>query len=157
MAHKPFSSDALQAMAPLVAQTLRQRGLGHLVLLGRLAQHWHDIAGPQLATVTQPDSIRGRVLFITVSDAIWLQQVTFYQAQLLENLRSVLGDVSITRLHFTLALSSRQSVPSAPEAIPELLTAEEAQQVQEGTADIADPDLREAIRRAWQRGWQARR
>src|SRR5688572_9081833 len=78
MAHQPPSPGALQAMAPLVAQTLRQRGLGHLVLLGRLVQHWHDIAGPPLATVTQPDSIRGRVLFITVSDAIWLQQVTFY-------------------------------------------------------------------------------
>jgi len=33
----------------------------------------------------------------------------------------------------------------------------EEQQMQEGTASIADPDLREAVRRAWQRGWQARR
>jgi len=158
---QPLSStSALQAMAPMVAQALRQRGLGHLVLLGRLVQHWHDIAGLQLAAVTQPDSIRGRVLFITVNDAIWLQQVTFYQAQLLENIRSAIGDVAITKLHFTLARSSsRQPELSSPEEMPEPLplTAEEARQVQEGTADITDPDLREAIRRAWQRGWQARK
>ena len=151
---------ALQALAPVLAQALRQRGLGHVVLLARIVQHWCTIAGPQLATVTQPESLRARVLFVTVSDAIWLQQVTFYHAQLLENMRRILGDVPITRLHFTLAMSSPpQPVCSSPEEVlePVPLTAVEEQQVQEGTAGIADPELREAVRRAWQRGWQARR
>jgi predicted nucleic acid-binding Zn ribbon protein len=153
-------AGTLQALAPVLAQTLRQRGLGHLVLLGQIIQHWQAIAGPQLAAVTQPESIRARVLFITVSDAIWLQQITFYQAQLLENMRSVLGNVAITRLHFTLAMSSaRRPVLSSPaeELEPLPLTVAEEQQMQDGTASIADPDLREAVRRAWQRGWQARR
>ena len=160
MDRPPPNAGALQALAPALAQTLRQRGLGHLVLLGQIVRHWPVIAGPQLATATQPESIRARVLFITVRDAIWLQQITFYQAQLLENMRSVLGDVAITRLHFTLARSSsQQQVLSPPEEglEPLPLTAVEEQQMQEGTASIADPDLREAVRRAWQRGWQARR
>ena len=159
MDRQATNAGTLQALAPALAQALRQRGLGHLVLLGQIIRYWHAIAGPQLAAVTQPESIRARVLFITVSDAIWLQQITFYQAQLLENIRSVLGNVAITRLHFTLARSSRQPVLSPPEAglEPLPLTAVEEQQMQEGTASIADPDLREAVRRAWQRGWQARR
>ena len=106
MDRQSTNAGTLQALAPALAQALRQRGLGHLVLLGQIIRHWHAIAGPQLAAVTQPESIRARVLFITVSDAIWLQQITFYQAQLLENIRSVLGNVAITRLHFTLAMSS---------------------------------------------------
>ena len=157
---QPSKADALQSIAPVLAQALRQRGLGHLVLLGRIVQHWYTIAGPQLTAVTQPESIRGRVLFVTVSDAIWLQQITFYQAQLLENIRSVLGDVPITKLHFMLAMaSSRQPVLSPPEEDlePLPLTAVEEQQMQEGTASIADPELREAVRQAWQRGWQVRR
>ena len=160
MDRPPSKAGAMQALAPALAQALRQRGLGHLVLFGEIVRHWHDIAEPQLAAVTQPESIRARVLFIMVCDAIWLQQITFYQAQLLENIRRVLGDVAITRLHFTLAMSaSRQPVPPPPEQGPGpvLLTAGEAQQMQESTAGIADPDLREAVRRAWQQGWQARR
>ena len=160
MDRQTTNAGTLQALAPALAQALRQRGLGHLVLLGQIIRYWHAIAGPQLAAVTQPESIRARVLFITVSDAIWLQQITFYQAQLLENIRSVLGNVALTRLHFTLAMSSsRPPVLSPPEAGLESLplTAVEEQQMQEGTASIADPDLREAVRRAWQRGWQARR
>jgi len=160
MDRQTSNAGALQALAPVLAQALRQRGLGHLVLLARVVQYWHTIAGPQLAAVTQPESIRARVLFVTVSDAIWLQQVTFYQAQLLENMRRVLGDVPITKLHFRLAMSSsRQPVSSSPEEVlePAPLTAVEEQQVQEGTAGIADPELREAVKRAWQRGWQAKR
>jgi len=160
MDRQSTNAGTLQALAPALAQALRQRGLGHLVLLGQIIRSWHVIAGPQLAAVTQPESIRARVLFITVSDAIWLQQITFYQAQLLENIRSVLGDVPITKLHFTLAMSSsRQPVLFPPEEDlePLPLTAVEEQQMQEGTASIADPDLREAVRRAWQRGWQVRR
>src|SRR5215468_11812693 len=160
MDRQSTNAGTLQGLAPVLAQALRQRGLGHLVLFGQIIRHWHTIAGPQLAAVTQPESIRARVLFITVSDAIWLQQITFYQAQLLENIRSVLGDVPITKLHFTLAMSSsRQPVLSPPEEglEPLPLTAVEEQQMQEGTASIADPDLREAVRRAWQRGWQVRR
>jgi len=156
------STDAgtLQALAPVLALALRQRGLGHLVLLGQIIRHWRAIAGPQLVAVTQPESIRARVLFITVSDAIWLQQVTFYQAQLLENIRGVLGNVAITRLHFALAMpSARRPVlsPSGAGLEPLPLTVAEEQQMQEGTAHIADPGLREAVRRAWQLGWQARR
>ena len=160
MERQPSNAGALQALAPVLAQALRQRGFGHLVLLARVVQYWHTIAGPQLAAVTQPESIRARVLFVTVSDAIWLQQVTFYQAQLLENMQRVLGDVPITKLHFRLAMSlPRQPVCSSPEEVlePAPLTTIEEQQVQEGTAGIADPDLREAVRRAWQQGWQARR
>ena len=160
MDRQSADASALQALAPVLAQALRQRGLGHLVLLGQIVRHWHAIAGPQLAAVTQPESIRARVLFLTVSDAIWLQQITFYQAQLLANIRSVLGNVAITRLHFTLARSSTQrSVLFPPEEgrEPLPLTRVEEQRMQEDTASIADPDLREAVRRAWQLGWQARR
>ena len=160
MDRQSANAGTLQALAPILAQALRQRGLGHLVLLGQIVQHWHAIAGPQLAAVTQPESIRARVLFITVSDAIWLQQITFYQAQLLANIRSVLGNVAITRLHFMLAMASAQRPvlsPAEEQLEPVPLTVAEEQQMQEGTAHIADPDLRETVRRAWQLGWQARR
>jgi hypothetical protein len=98
-------------------------------------------------------------LFVAVTDAIWLQHLTFYQSQLLQKIRHVLGEVPISRLHFTLASSSQPPMLSGPEEVqePTPLTAEEERQVQEGTAGIADPDLREVVRRAWRQGWQARR
>jgi hypothetical protein len=99
------------------------------------------------------------VLFVTVADAIWLQQLTFYQAQLLRNIYRVLGDVPIGKLHFTLA-SSCQTPSQERDAEPEErlpLTAAEEHQILEDTAAIMDADLREAVQRAWRCGWQAGR
>jgi predicted nucleic acid-binding Zn ribbon protein len=123
-------------------------------------QHWEEVVGPQIATVAHPEGVRTRVLFVTVTDAIWLQQLTFYHAQILQQLQQVLGDVPIVRVHFTLTTLSRPvatGAQAAPEPPPLSLTAAEERQVLEGTAAIADADLREAVRRAWRRGWEARR
>ncbi len=157
--------DKLQPLASLLSQTLERRGLGRVVLLSRLYQHWSEIVGPQLAKVAQPEGVRSRVLFITVADAIWLQQLKFYQSQLLQNIRKVLGDVPIQRLHCTLAApaarpsEARRSGgrrPRAADPPPLPLTAEEERQVLTGTDDIADPELRELVRRTWRKGWQSR-
>ena len=160
----------LQPLAPLVVLTLRRAGLGRVVLMSRLLRHWEKIVGPQLAAVAQPEAVRSRVLFVTVTDDIWLQQLMFYQSQLLQNIRNVLGEVSITRLHFSLASSpsvrgglrgaprpeqAESDTACADDSLP--LTTAEEQQVFAGTEEIADPELRDAVRRAWRVGWQAGR
>jgi hypothetical protein len=151
---------SLQPLALIVDQVLHQAGLGRVALLGHLQQQWETIVGKRVAAVTHPESVRGRVLFVTVRDAIWLQQLTFYQTQLLQNIRQALGDVPIARLHFTLASPATHTGLDAEET-PTLqhqpLTDEEEGQVLERTAPIADPELRDAVRRAWRRGWETHR
>lgn len=149
------AKTGLQPMAPILAQTLRQAGLDRVMLLAQITQHWEKIAGAQIVAVARPEHIRSRVLFVTVADAIWLQQITFYQAQLLRNIRRVLGDVPLSKLHFVLR--SRLPEPNVQEENPRTflpLTANEERQVLEETADIADTALRVAIQRAWRRDWQ---
>jgi predicted nucleic acid-binding Zn ribbon protein len=158
MGRRAPKSGTLQPVAPILAQTLRQAGLERVTLLAQLVRHWEDIVGSQIAAVARPDGMRGRVLFVTVTDAIWLQQLTFYQARVLHNIRRVLGDVPIGKLHFMVASSSQAASPRT-EGVPELLplTTAEERQVLEGTAEIVDTDLREVVRQAWRRGWQLRR
>ncbi|WP_089718044.1 DUF721 domain-containing protein [Candidatus Entotheonella palauensis] len=159
-------NEKLEPLAPLLTQTLERRGLGRVALLSRLQQHWPEIVGPQLAKVAQPEGLRSRVLFISVVDAVWLQQLKFYQSHVLQNMRRALGDVPIHRLHCTLAAPARVVRPteapaqakSAEAGQPPLpLTAEEERQVITSTDSIADPELRELVRRTWRKGWQVRR
>jgi hypothetical protein len=101
-------------------------------------------------------------LLISVSDAIWLQQMTFYQTQLRHNIRSVVGNVKVSNLRFVLAYASDQpsrprTSPEGPTQQPALLTADEERRVREGTACIADAELREAARRAWRQDLLAKR
>ena len=160
MGRRPPRSGTLQPLAPVVTQALHQVGLGRIALLAQIVRHWEEIVGPPIAAVAYPEGVRARVLFVTVTDAIWLQQLTFCQTQLLQKLRQVLGDVPIRRLHFTLVASPRPSLPRGAEAVTppsQPLTAEEELQVAESTAGIADAELREVVQRAWRRGWGVRK
>lgn len=160
MAQHPTEENWLQSFAPLLADTLRQRGLGNLIVMSRLGELWPTIAGPMLAGVTRPERISGSVLFIAARDAIWVQQVTFYQAKLLTNIRQHLGEVPFHKLHVTLDNTSVRQPAASPrvEALePVPLTAEEEQHIQDQTTCIADLELREAVRRAWRQGRQWRR
>ena len=162
MRRQAHHEQALEHIEPVLEDALRQRGLSEIVLLMKLAKRWPDIAGPHLALVSHPVRVRFQELLINVDDALWHQQMTFYRTQLLQNIRDVLGEVPITSLRFTLPTSARPGRSSVPpvagpplELVP--LTHEEECQIEEGTASIADPALREAVRRAWRRGWQVKR
>ena len=152
---------ALQPLHVALTDALQQAGLDNVVTLVRLQRRWADIAGSQLSAVSHPVRLRWGELLISVSDAIWLQQMTFYQARLRDNIRSVVGDVKVSNLRFVLAYAadqpSRPSIPAREPAPAALLTAEEERRVRDGTAGIADAELREAARRAWRQDLLAKR
>ena len=162
MNRRASDTKALQPLHVALTDALQQAGLENVVALVALQRNWTAIAGPQLAAVSHPVRFRWGELLISVSDAIWLQQMTFYQAQLRHNIRSVGGDVKVSSLRFVLAYASDQ--PPRPRTSTEgltqqaaHLTADEERQVQEGTAGIADAELREAARRAWRQDLLAKR
>ena len=161
MNRRAADAKALQPLHVALADALRQAGLDNVVALVALQRRWTDIAGSQLAAVSHPVRFRWGELLISVSDAIWLQQMTFYQAQLRDNIRSVVGNVKVSNLRFVLAYASdhpsRPPVSAERPTQPALLTADEERRVREGTACIADAELREAARRAWRQDLLAKR
>ncbi len=156
----PAQAGTFQVLGVILAETLRKRGLGNIVVISQMLRAWPTIAGPMLVGVTRPERIRGRVLFIAVRDSLWMHNLLFYQALLLTKIRQTLGDVPVTKLRFVLAQSAfRQPMPPQPTAVlvSAPLTAVEEQYVEDNTAIIADEELREAVRRAWKQGWQIKR
>lgn len=162
MKRRAPDAKALQPLHDALTDALRQAGLDNVVTLVALQRNWTAIAGSQLARVSHPVRFRWGELLISVSDAIWLQQMTFFQAQLRRNMRSVVGNVKVSNLRFVLAYAA--DPPSRPSASaggaaqqPALLTADEERRVRDGTACIADTELREAAKRAWRQGLLAKR
>ena len=161
MKRRAPDAKALQPLHVALTDALRQAGLDNVVTLAALQRNWTAIAGSQLAAVSHPVRFRWGELLISVSDAIWLQQMTFYQARLRDNIRSVVGDVKISNLRFVLAYASDRPAgtptSTAGPTKPALLTADEERRVRDGTACIADAELREAARRAWRQDLLAKR
>ena len=113
MNRRASDTKALQPLHVALTDALRQAGLDNVVTLVTLQRRWAAIAGSQLAAVSHPVRLRWGELLISVSDAIWLQQMTFYQARLRDNIRSVAGDVKVSSLRFVLAYAVRPAVKAA--------------------------------------------
>lgn len=148
-------AGTLQPVGLMVTRTLQHAGLGRIALLSQIVQHWEEIVGAPIAAVAYPERVRGRVLFVAVHDAIWLQQLTFCHTQLLQKVRHVLGDVPIVRFHFILATGARPPAPPAVEPVVPVvsaLAAADERRMLEETAVIADEELRERVRQAWRCG-----
>jgi hypothetical protein len=161
MSRRASDRKALQPLPGVLTEALTQAGLSNVVTLVKVKRSWAAIAGSQLSKVSQPVRFRWGELLISVSDAIWLHQMTFYQAKLRDKIHGVVGDAKVSKLRFVLAYSSDQpSSPSNPvgeRRQPQTLTADEERMVRSGTAGISDSGLREAASRAWRRDLLAKR
>ena len=161
MKRRAFDARTMQPLPVALTDALTQAGFGNVVTLVKLQRHWDAIAGLQLAKVSQPVRFRWGELLVSVSDAIWLHQMTFYQARIRERIRSVLSDEKVSKLRFVLAYSSDQpSDPSSPgeeRRQPQMLTEGEERMVRSGTAGISHAGLREAASRAWRQDLLAKR
>ena len=161
MSRRASDGKTLQPLPDVLHKALWETGLGNLATLVRLKKGWPVIAGPQLARVSRPVRFRWGELLVSVKDAMWLQQMSFFQADLRDNIGTVVGDAKVTRLRFVLAYASdaptEASSPPGERNQPRRLTADEESMVQSGTAGISNPGLREAAGRAWRKDLLSKR
>ncbi len=129
---------------------LRQRGVADRLRAYRAWQLWNEVVGPQIAARAQPSGIRDGVLEIKVDQPVWMQQLQLMKPQILARLNQRLGGEVFRDIY--LRRGSPAPVPKTPpppKPLPPLTAAEEAQ-IDEVLKELADPELREGLRRVLQ-------
>lgn len=101
------SSTVLQRLfengkSPLSAQFLRWK------LWGR----WKDFVGPAIAQQTDPVGYLDGTLYVWVSNATWMQHLTFIRSEMKTNINAKLGRSFVHEIRFTL---DRRQVPRVDE------------------------------------------
>ena len=59
---------------------------------------WKEVVGQTYAENARPSKIRKKQLTVTVSDSIWLQELTFYKEIILEKINAKLGRKAVDRI-----------------------------------------------------------
>jgi hypothetical protein len=81
--------------------------------LHRVFEFWTETVGPDIAAAARPSLIRGKVLWVKVSDSVWMQQLHLQKMILLEKLNRNLAGEKLTDIHFQL--NSSLAIPAEPE------------------------------------------
>ncbi len=113
---------------------------------------WNEVVGREIAEKTRPQLIRGKVLWVNVSDSVWMQQLHFQKMMLLEKINERLGTDSIEDIRFHLDTrmdevpeendrrSSNSIWPLDPARVKEFETMIEG---------IDDEGLKKSLKRLW--------
>jgi predicted nucleic acid-binding Zn ribbon protein len=72
---------------------------GHFDLV-RAVQMWPEVVGETIARRTEIAEIKFHVAIVKVSSPIWIQELTLMKPQILERMRSALGNDSVRDLRF---------------------------------------------------------
>lgn len=121
----------------------------------RIFEFWSEAVGVDIAAHAQPKLIRGKVLWVNVTDSIWMQQLHLMK----EHLRQVIndrlaGDVEVIDIRFNLVTTLRsilaekkeinQKPSEKPAPDPKKLAAFENM-----ISAISDVGARESFRTIW--------
>lgn len=118
--------------------------------LHRVFELWQAIVGPEIAAVAQPSLIRGHILWIKVTDSMWMQQLHLQKLLLLEKINKQLHDEKFSDIHFQL--DSTLSPPPTPHIEKPkvvLLDKKEEHEFDRLISSLKNGDLRESLKSLW--------
>lgn len=152
MSHPGFTS-----VQEAMERTLDQLGLG--ISLATVAIHrvWSEVVGEEVARRSQPGLFKNGRLQVTVSDAVWLQQLTMLKPTILSSLESQLGSRLVRELFFTVG---PLSFPSAGYESPfrggsTAISPEMEARLQKVLQPIQDEECRLLLARILRKAWGA--
>ncbi len=156
---QPFSDDFLMSrrhkpdhISSLLGEMVERRHWQERFELHEVFTFWEKAVGKDIARHARPAKFRGKVLWLDVSDSIWMQQLQFLKTTLLAKINSQFDSVEVEDIRFQLQLPKQEESvePRVPLRQPGPgPTGEDARRFQESLAEIDDPELREAMLRCW--------
>ncbi len=115
---------------------------------------WQRIVGPAIAAHARPSRWQGKVLVVRAAHPAWVQELTLLKPQLLAQIRASLPKATIDDIRFESG-----ELPPLPEeeeraAVTQHreLNERDREVIAEALRPLKDEELREAARRAMQKG-----
>lgn len=129
--------------------------------VNRVFLFWDEVVGGDIAELAQPDVVRAGVLWISVPDSIWMQQLHFIKLDLLEKINQRLradsrvqmvnADIpQLDDIRFKISrISHGKPLAAPPEKQRRPVDPQREKDFELLTKTIKDEELRLRIRRLW--------
>ncbi|MFA6498093.1 MAG: DUF721 domain-containing protein [Desulfurivibrionaceae bacterium] len=143
----------------LFAELFKKRQWDKRLALHAVFRNWPQVVGPEIAERTEPQVIRGTVLWIAVSDSVWMQQLHLQKQALLEQINAnVRGSEKISDIRFQidagLGEEKLATVPLKLDASPQPIDPEAQEDFERLIAAIGDAELRTRLLVLWRKNQQ---
>lgn len=144
----------MERLSDVLDRALKRAALDSKLQDYRVWSIWKDAVGSLIARHAQPHRIRHGTLFVTVSDATWMQQLHYMRAVLKDKLNQRLERHTVKNIFFVLGeLPGREMSSEDPAArtgrqrpmVPDV--SGERSSADDQLMAVGDPELRSILKR----------
>lgn len=152
MSHQEFTS-----LQEAIGRTLDQLGLGVSWTTVAIHRVWAEVVGEEVARRSQPGVFKNGRLQVTVTDAVWVQQLTMLKPTILSSLEAYLGSRVVRELFFSVGTPSFPSprYESPARAGSSTISPQAQARLQEVLRPIQDEECRVVLSRILKKAWKA--
>ncbi|MDQ7842722.1 MAG: DUF721 domain-containing protein [Armatimonadota bacterium] len=152
----------LTSLRSILRRAARTLGVERAAYAALIEEMWSEVVGPEAAAHSRPAGLRAGVLVAEAEGPMWTQDLSARRAGIAAELNRRLEGEVVREIRF------RQVAPRAVEEVParprpaaeaaEELSPDEIVAVERTAAEIADSEVREAVRKAMvsQLSWRKR-
>lgn len=84
-----------------ILETLAGRmGIKKQLKKASVMNDWPEIVGPKISAETNPEHVRGTILFVNCSSPVWAQQLELLKPEIMKKVRSAVGPGIIMDIRF---------------------------------------------------------
>ncbi len=145
-------SGRVEKAAEILRSLLVGKKWQHRINLHQVFLFWNEVVGRAIAAHAEPEVIRGSVLWIKVSDSVWMQQLHLQKMLLLEKINERLQGDKLSDLRFHLDVHSGTPAEE-PQIKPRKKKNAAAlpRELENMISLLESKDTQEALRRLWQK------
>jgi len=142
----------LQSIGEVLFSVLKKKGLTSKLEENALLKLWPKAVGPQIASKTQPDCLRGGTLFVKTISSVWVQQLHFMKEEIRGKLNELAGKDALKEIRFLVGhkLVQEKAEENISSTKKTLLKKRDKEMIDECTAALADSELAAILKRVMQ-------
>lgn len=141
-----------QPLSGILKDALKTLGLHDRIEELSVLSLWERLVGPQIAQRSTPVSVFDHVLYVHVSDNVWMHQLYLHKQTILRKIEQELGKGAIRDLSFRIGTVEQPPIrkrkqPNPPALDRIDLDPETLERIERILAEIEDEELRSVLRR----------
>ncbi len=145
--------DPVQSIDKVLEEVIRELGLWKGFKRQSALSIWSKAVGEDISERTNPVSIRNGILFVGVTNSMWLQQLIFMKSEILAKLNEKLGgdfvkDIHFRVTHFSYSKTETTTSQSASYSHPSVdveLDEDELKQIDKLLVGFPDQEVRDRL------------
>jgi predicted nucleic acid-binding Zn ribbon protein len=142
----------LQSIGDVLFSIFKKRGMTSKIKEHTIRKLWPKAVGPQIASQTQPDSLRNGTLFVKTVSSVWVQQLHFIKEEIRGKLNELAGESLIKEIRFIVGhtLVREREAENISGAKKTVLKKRDKEMIAECTEALADQELAAVLKRVMQ-------